>query len=295
MKLAWIGRKSVRELIAGKLRKWWAKDPKLSVRTALDDDALIAFWWRGAPNWGDALNPVLIRHFSGREPIPYDRVFNLRRHPVYAVVGSILDGTFIRSLEVWGAGFKHPDSRMLLPPRAVHAVRGPLTRERLLAQGIDCPEVYGDPALLYPRLHRPERRNDFRLGVVPHYMDRDRPEIRPFAERDDVRVIDIMGGIQKVAEEICRCSAIGSSSLHGLILGEAYGIPSAWLEFSDLVEGGGFKFRDYFAGVGTQDREPLRVVSGTSTDEVLERCREPDLRIDLERLVDACPFRRDGA
>jgi hypothetical protein len=46
-----------------------------SATVALDSGAVVAFWWRRQPNWGDALNPVLIRLFSGKEPGP------LRRHP----------------------------------------------------------------------------------------------------------------------------------------------------------------------------------------------------------------------
>lgn len=56
-------------------------------------------------------------------------------------------------------------------PGPVHAVRGPLTAERLAAQGIDGPPVHGDPALVMPWLYTPSTATRYPLGIVPHYAD----------------------------------------------------------------------------------------------------------------------------
>lgn len=61
-----------------------------------------------------------------------------------------------RNTEVWGAGIISENSLLKEKPSKVYAVRGPLTRQRLIKEGIDCPEIYGDPALLIPYYYRPK-------------------------------------------------------------------------------------------------------------------------------------------
>ena len=93
-------------------------------------------------------------------------------------------------------------------------------------------------------------------------------------------------------DQILSCQAIASSSLHGLIAADAYGIPSVWIELSDKVHGNGFKFRDYFLSVGRPDRPPLQVNDATRPEEVRDRVEAAAIRCDLNALWDACPFRK---
>lgn len=50
----------------------------------------------------------------------------------------------------------------------------------------------------------------------------------------------------EVLDQICSCEYIASSSLHGLIMSEAYDIPNLWIELSGKLMGGHFKFHDFF-------------------------------------------------
>jgi len=56
----------------------------------------------------------------------------------------------------------------------------------------------------------------------------------------------------EVARQIASCTKIVSSSLHGIIAAHAYGIPAAWVQFSDKLSGDGIKFADHFASVGSE-------------------------------------------
>ncbi|OPY26723.1 MAG: hypothetical protein A4E28_02349 [Methanocella sp. PtaU1.Bin125] len=106
----------------------------------------------------------------------------------------------------------------------------------------------------------------------------------------DVKITDIEQPINRVIDQICSCKYIASSSLHGIITADTYRIPSAWLEFSEGVAGSGFKFRDYFASVGKTDETPLRVDQKTTIDDIIGSVHNAKIRIDLDELLDACPF-----
>lgn len=40
--------------------------------------------------------------------------------------------------------------------------------------------------------------------------------------------------IESFIDEVCSCKAIFSSSLHGIVLAQAYGIPAQWIQVTDL-------------------------------------------------------------
>ncbi|WP_165394906.1 polysaccharide pyruvyl transferase family protein [Methanofollis fontis] len=269
-----------------------------STRLVLDGGVVLALWYPGT-NWGDALNPVLIQEISGKKPLfATQDISNIRKCPVYSVIGSVLEHASPENcgngnLVVWGTGFLSERGRLRVRPREICAVRGPLTRELLLRQGFSCPEVYGDPALLYPEYYRPKLPKRYQLGIIPHYVDKNHRYLQNFQDDPGVLVIDIQGGIRDVVDQICRCRHIASSSLHGIIASDAYRIPSTWVRFSDGVAGKGFKFNDYFSSVGREEEGPYAIEENTSVDDLLDIC-SPDIPDpDLKALREACPFRKN--
>ena len=106
-------------------------------------------------------------------------------------------------------------------------------------------------------------------------------------------MIDICGDIEEVVEEVVACDCIVSSSLHGIICADAFGVPAFWLQVSDKPKGDGFKYLDYFSSVGRPDSQPIRVDSRTTRAKVERSFFHYNTHIDLERLWSECPLRSD--
>lgn len=250
---------------------------------------IAAFWCRipSSPNFGDALTPWLIRRITGQYPAflrPEDE------GEKYFVTGSIMEYTRA-ACTVWGSGIISRHDR-ISPEATLLAVRGPLTRARALACGASCPEIYGDPALLLPRLYQPtavERRG---AGLVAHFSDK--PHLgAALRSIPGLKLIDIQAPVESVINQIASCEFVASSSLHGLITSHAYGVPAVWVRFRPLPAGDGSKFEDYFLSIG-QDLPPPVTVAYDHIDVIAlaNQVVLPSVRLDLKALYNACPFTR---
>lgn len=256
-----------------------------------------AFWYNNVPNFGDILNRILIKLISGKEvrwidPRQTDEV-------VYVCMGSIMRFVSKNSI-VWGTGMIDKKHGPKVKPKAVKAVRGPETRRMLLKYQITCPEIYGDPALLLPRFYNPKTKKKYKLGIVPHYNDKSHPWLKKIEDRH-VKVLDVQKlDVFSFVDDLLSCERIASSSLHGIITADAYGIPSTWLIFSkglfnrwSGIKGKGFKFRDYFLSVKRRVEPPLKIREITPIEKIYKRFYSYQIDIDLDKLYFACPFRKD--
>jgi pyruvyltransferase len=269
----------------------------LSLKVALTRKYIIAYWWddEGIANFGDALSPILLEALSGREVVNSSRIVNFARKPVYHAIGSILSRVTSSKAVVWGSGFV--DSRCVLEKRPwkVAAVRGPHSRRKLSELDVECPEVYGDPALLCPLIFKPGSTKLYPLGIVPHYVDQSSSLLMKLRTNPGVSIIDVTRAVEDVVQKIIECEVIASSSLHGLIVADAYGIPSIWIKMSNKVEGDDFKYHDYFLSVGRHNVTPLSVNESTTPEEILGHKEDYRICIDLGKLLESAPFlRRDG-
>lgn len=243
-------------------------------------------------NWGDDINWWFLRHISVKPIVIYNRSVLARagiKDNILAI-GSVIGMLNNRHSIIWGAGIMDSTLKSIVPPKEVKAVRGPLTRRKLLDMGVDCPEVYGDPALLLPRYYKPSLAKKHRLGVIAHYVDRQAAE-EAFAGQD-VSMIDIKGYTDwhDFIDRIVECEGIVSSSLHGLIIAEAYGIPAVWVEFAGSDPRDRFKYHDFY---GSLNREAEPVVIKTPADiaavqDALVAWRPS--RFDTDPLLEAAPF-----
>ncbi len=252
-------------------------------------------WWTHAVNFGDLLAPWLVEKITGRKV-----VYAEQYDPSYLVIGSILGHATPASI-VWGTGsfgtevvrgWNQRKRQRFAPEARYTAVRGPLTRNKLVTAGIPCPRIYGDPALLLPRYHAPAVQKTHAIGVVLRWSEaalHDRMEI------EGVRRIYLKSdAIEETIEAFLSCERIVTTSLHGLILADAYGIPNVWLD-SDTPHGLEFKYWDYLASVG-KTRGPSTYdlwQPGMTVERLLTDLRfdARPIDIDLDALEAVCPFR----
>lgn len=221
------------------------------------------YWWQpknGTVNVGDHLSKVTVEAMLALRDLDLLQKRDKRRR-LFAI-GSVLHNA--RDGEtVWGSGIngKIPQEQHRFSDLDVRAVRGPLTRKVLMDRGLQVPEVYGDPALLMPLLFREEligtaRRNSF--VVIPHFNE---PPEKYAAYRQQL-VLPTAKPLAFVAA-LLGAEKVVSSSLHGVILAEAYGIPAIYLDSGNGEHR--FKYDDYYQGTG---REKWHL--GRSVEECLD-------------------------
>lgn len=203
-----------------------------------------AFWWIGSQstprkNFGDLLTPLLLERFGG--------VTVEWQHAAAAdvlCVGSILESvtpTYSGIVAGCGKLREETDAVSKLKNSKVLGLRGPLS-----AKGVRGNYVLGDPGLLADELVVTEKK--YNLGIVPHWSDK-----RTWSQFSqwNPRIIRPTDDPLYVLSEIGACKKIITSSLHGLIVADAFHIPRR-IEYSETMdrEGGQFKFRDYLSSIG---------------------------------------------
>jgi hypothetical protein len=135
------------------------------------------------------------------------------------------------------------ESDKLEPQANYRWVRGPLTADLVRRDGGQCPDWYGDPAMILPRIFTNDVEPEIECGYFLHYVDLDQAHKFPY-------VINPLWPIPVVLRKMWACKRIVSSSLHGIIAAHAYGIPAAWVQLSDKLMGDGTKFHDHAMSVG---------------------------------------------
>lgn len=241
-----------------------------------DDDL---FWWGGGSsnnlNFGDELSAVIVSKIIGK-PVRINNL--LHRKKCCLAAGSILH--FARDGDViWGSGFREdPSSEHRFSSLDVRAVRGPLTRQFLLQKGIACPETYGDPAVLMGVLF-PEYRTDEKLYdyiIIPNIG-----EIPGFASYKNVVLPTLPW--PEIIKKINQSRLVISSSLHGIIVAESYGVPARLLKMTWIESL--LKYQDYYESTGRKN-----FTYATSVQDAIRMGGERPGNIDVQALLNAFPW-----
>jgi polysaccharide pyruvyl transferase WcaK-like protein len=313
-------------------------DQALEERISLNDPVPLS--WAGASmemdylNVGDALSPVMVALLSGRQ---VRRVPMKSTSPRMAAVGTIGQSFGGGEVWFWGTGCSNwrnplarPNERLPfeVPPDSrfvVAATRGPISERLLTGASGHKPGVYGDPVWLLPQFYRPAVKKKWKIGVILHLSELDgrssvarpRPEMRRFdipAElADEVHLISTctpisIQGIGDKIDEILGCERIVSTSLHGMVIAESYGIPCLYFDPNGKAAGPerkpldpdsrlDLRIADLYAGLGqsklmtyVQPRDALTDWQAVMT--ALDRLWQP-VTCDTHRLINAFPLPRN--
>ncbi|MBS0628650.1 MAG: polysaccharide pyruvyl transferase family protein [Verrucomicrobia bacterium] len=234
------------------------------------------FWWEpdnGSLNFGDTLSMVLVERIGEikiKKALPNEG----KLLGIGSIIHFAIDGDC-----VWGSGIngKHLDNKDYhFKNLDVRCVRGPLTRSFLMSLGINVPEIYGDPALLLP-FYFPEFKKSPKRAyiIIPHIS-----EMELFGSSE--YVVHPTEPWEEIIQKIIESKFVISSSLHGIIVAEAFGIPARLLRVTENEPL--FKFTDYYMGTGREKFE-----YACSIYEALRMGGESPPVFSAQKLIDSFP------
>jgi pyruvyltransferase len=237
-----------------------------------------------ALNFGDVLSPLVVSLLTGRHVAYANDAAKL------VALGSIFfalqDGDV-----VWGAGLARRE-HVVYAARArdvtYRALRGPATARALRAKGMPCTVPFGDPAILLPLLLENDVAPQHDVGVVPHWS-----HFRDFEReiRDPrFKLVDVCDPFDDVARGILSCKLVLSTSLHGVIVAESYGIPALLVFYGGHPRSDAVKYIDYFESTDRElhARSLARPVDITRLVDMASRVPPP--RFARDALLSAFPY-----
>jgi len=235
---------------------------------------------RGDENFGDYLSKVIVENIIDKK---YGEIKNDMKYNADGVkkrlfaIGSILHHASDHDV-IWGSGVNGKDlgQKISASNLDVRMVRGPITRKVLLNYNISCPPNYGEPGLLvsefFGDIDIDEKKHTFSLVLNLNdtllYEDKD-------------YLIYPNWGLDRVIQRIRESEMVVSTSLHGLVIAEAFGVPARHLlSFAEPT----FKYIDYYRGTGRFD-----VQFAHTLEEALELGGVPAPEYDPQSMIDNFP------
>lgn len=196
-------------------------------------------------NLGDFLSTIILKYMLNLYDVdPFKKVNQTKN--LYTVGSIIFMG--YQNATIWGSGcpyepyfYKSFFHRSKFRHLDIRSVRGPLTRKILVKLGHKCPEIYGDPAIILPKIYKPKEKKTNDYLLIPHF------EVEK-KYNNSVNKCNMLSmntcDYKSVISKICSSKKVISSSLHGIILAEAYGVPAVFLQ--DRSQKLDIKYRDWY-------------------------------------------------
>lgn len=110
-----------------------------------------------------------------------------------------------------------------------------------------------------------------------------------------LNVIDVKQSLQSVVNEIANSTVCISSSLHGIIIAQAYGVPWVWLELPQAsLDGNDFKFYDFFSTLKSdcicKYSFNFNDINEKSMIELSKKAQLSELKYGINSLYEAFPY-----
>ncbi len=199
-------------------------------------------WWHKKKNVGDYLATVIYEKMMEHYGLDRDKKTSKPMHLL--TVGSLIAMSKFDAV-IWGSGIHCLDTSRKLMTQAgyveydIRAVRGPITDFLLRTAGYETSGIYGDPAVLMPLFYQPAVEKNYPVSLIAHLSTKEK------YKNLDIHLIDVeTDDYQFFIDEICASQKVISSSLHGIILAESYGIPAVFL--ADGMDNEIMKFFDWY-------------------------------------------------
>jgi len=218
-------------------------------------EPLRLYHWPAA-NFGDTLSARVVAWISGRA------VENVRpRQAELFALGSLMhvlakhfSAPRAKKPILWGTGVLNPIFRRdFVDNLDIRLMRGPVGAS---VCRIEMRE-FGDPGLLAPEVMGPAPERQDCVIVLPHHSQMEDPAIPAIIARDPrLRLVDPRQSPEVVCTAIAGAAHVVSASLHGLIVADAYGVASTWM---DPGAQGLMKYHDYAASVGRFMLAPVAI------------------------------------
>lgn len=245
---------------------------------------------RDAYNLGDYFGVIVVNWMLQRKGLSLDDYVENKKHLLTVGSGAVKS---YQNMTVWGSGverelpqrFRRFFQRSWYRKLDIRAVRGPKSREYLMRLGHKVPEVYGDPAILMPLIYSDLTGGGdkgYDISIIPQLVTE-----KGIREKyPDAHIISMnTNDYKSVIDQIVQSKLIISSSLHGVILADAYGVPSVW--YRGLGKDIDFKYLDYYASTG---RKPETIPTTIEEAMNVEPLPLPDLKPLQEGLLKSFPY-----
>lgn len=213
------------------------------------------------PNFGDALNPLLLNRI-------FPDFFDEDDSQIFLGIGSILHMSFPQAKEkiVFSTGYAYyGDLPVIDNTYHVACVRGPLTANALK---LDPKLSITDGAALLKTFDFPETAKKYDHSFIPHHASALFYDWKKICEEAGYHYIDPSGDCKKVIKQIRQSKVVIAEAMHGAIVADTLRIP--WIPVKLYPTINEFKWQDWTASL-SMEYKPNVLASLYSKDMIHEK------------------------